>query len=85
MDTTLLFTLFISGLVILITQIAKKKWYNQKVVTLVLVAILAILYRVFQTFVPNNIQTNILTAITSIVGTAKILYDAITSLLPKSK
>lgn len=85
MDTTLLFTLLISWLVIFITQLAKKKWYNQKIITLIIVWVLAIGYRAFQTFIPNDIQTNILTAITSIVGIAKILYDAITSLLPKSK
>lgn len=83
MDTTLLFTLLISWLVILITQLAKKKWYDQKIVALIIVWIMAIAYRCFQTFVPNNIQMNILTAITSIIGTAKILYDAITALLPK--
>jgi hypothetical protein len=54
-------------------------------VTLVVVGVLALAYWGFQNFVPQEVQTNVLTAITSIVGTAKILYDALTSLLSKKE
>ncbi len=85
MDSSILSTVLIGGLVILITQIAKSKGFDQKKVTLVLVAVLALVYWVFKTYVPEETQAGILTAITSIVGTAKILYDAVTSLLPDNK
>ncbi len=83
MDNTILTTVLLSSLVIVVTQIAKRKGFDQKAVTLVVVGVLALLYWAFQNFVPQEVQTNVLTAITSIVGTAKILYDALTSVLPK--
>jgi len=51
-------------------------------VSLAVVGVLALIYWVFKTYVPQEVQTSILTAVTSIVGTAKILYDAVTAALP---
>jgi positive regulator of sigma E activity len=73
-------TIAISLASILVISLAKKLGIDQKVASLIVVVILALGYTVAKHYLPREIQGEIVTIVTGTVGTAKILYDVITSI-----
>lgn len=73
-------TIAISLASIVVISLAKKVGVDQKIASLVVVVLLGLGYTIAQHYLPREIQGEIATIVTGTIGTAKILYDVITSI-----
>lgn len=79
MDMTLIWL----GWVVMIfaIQLLKRMWVDQKNATILLSLLIWVAYFAYSNYIDPAIQEQIMTDVVAIVGSAKIIYDFITSLL----
>lgn len=66
---------------IIVYQVSKKLWIDQKYTTLWIALVLWVWYFFYTSFLDAQLQENIATSVTAIIGTSKVVYDFITTLL----
>lgn len=66
-------------------ELLKTRWVDQKHATIGIAIFVAVAYYLRQNFLPSSIQQDIMLVVTSLVWTAKLVYDFITSISKKKE